>query len=766
MDNALRRGVAFLAAAACFVLVSGCMDSRVGEGKLTLAKDAVANYRIMADSADPVAVTAAKELAANLKAVTGAEFPVVKLEDAGKGPFIAVGPAAARKVMPAPALDYAKLGDDGIVLKSSGADIVLSGAEGAKRGTFYAVNEFLEGIIGVRWWTSTESFIPKRPCLEIAPLDKTYVPAFWSRELLYRDVRATQFSLVRNRINGEWERISKEFGGNCPILGHVHTFSQLLPPAKHFKAHPEWYSLIKGERSAKAQLCLTNDEMRKALTEEVLKLLRANPDARIVSVSQNDNTKPCQCAKCHAIAVREGSESGPVIEFVNKVAEDVGREFPDVYVDTLAYTYTRKAPLNVKPRANVLIRLCTIECSFSQTLSAGPQNEAFRKDIEAWRAIAPRLFIWDYVADFSNYIQPHPNLRVLGPNIRFFRDNNVVGLMEQGDTGSTCGDFSELKGWLLSHLMWNPDLDEKALMDEFMDGYYGPAAKPLREYLELTHDAVERSGVKLGCYMPGAPWFTLADLNKADALVSSAESVAQGDPVLSRRVRKVRIGLDYVWLCNWRWAGWSFAGNAAMPSYEEMRAKCARFNEMGVERKLIEREQAKSFKPMSLEDFSKSRPAPELCRELPRESWFDVGPQDVMSFFSTSWTMVDDPKAPCGKAMKVAGDHKDWAIQWQFMGTAQDAPVRYYVVARCEMDAGKERKGVAFKSGVYQYERPPRHGKGIGASEVADGEYHVFDMGVHDFSKGGYIWIAPDANPAVKNVYIERIFFVRESSKK
>ena len=153
------------------------------------------------------------------------------------------------------------------------------------------------------------------------------------------------------------------------------------------------------------------------------------------------------------------------------------------------------------------------------------------------------------MTNFSDYLSPHPNLRVLGPNVRFFVDHKVIGLFEQGDAGSTVGDFVRLRAWLLAHLLWNPRQDEKALVREFLEGYYGAAAPHLQRYLDLTHDAAERSGVFLKCFMSDTgAWLALDDLNRATRALDEAAKAVAEDPVLSRRVRRERMPLDHVWL--------------------------------------------------------------------------------------------------------------------------------------------------------------------------------------------------------------------------
>ena len=148
--------------------------------------------------------------------------------------------------------------------------------------------------------------------------------------------------------------------------GFVHTFNAILPPNEYFPKHPEWFSEIGGKRVGSTnavQWCLTNPELLAFCIQRVKAILRTAPPDSIVSVSQNDCDCHCQCAKCLAIEKEEGSPSGPLLRFVNAVADAVKDEYPHAAIDTLAYQYTHKPPRLTKPRPNVIIRLCSIECS-------------------------------------------------------------------------------------------------------------------------------------------------------------------------------------------------------------------------------------------------------------------------------------------------------------------------------------------------------------------------------------------------------------------
>jgi hypothetical protein len=292
--------------------------------------------------------------------------------------------------------------------------------------------------------------------------------------------------------------------------------------------------------------------MRRQFITNALNVLHENPDAGFISVSQNDcddRSGGCRCGECQAIVREEGSEAGPLIRFVNRVAEAVERDFPDVWVETLAYRYTRKAPLKVRPRHNVVVRLCTIECSFAQPLDGGEQNRPFREDLEAWSRIANHLFIWNYVTGFTSYLLPHPNIHTLAGDIRFFVRNRAIGLFEQGDALCDAGDFVRMRNWVISHLMWNPEADENRLIDRFLTGYYGEKAAPfLRKYWDLLTAAGRESGVYLSCYMHDtAGWLSVPAYAEAARLMRQALDVTE-DETLRNRLRREAIPLKYVLL--------------------------------------------------------------------------------------------------------------------------------------------------------------------------------------------------------------------------
>jgi len=180
--------------------------------------------------------------------------------------------------------------------------------------------------------------------------------------------------------------------------GFVHTSYSLLgsnssqPPADLYQSNPEWF-WPRDDPTAYGQLCWTNETLVNHLIQQVRNFLDASPDATIISVSQNDNGNYCNTTSEWAVIVAEQSPIGPLLRAVNAIADAIKVDYPHVAVDTLAYQYTRPAPVQTVPRDNVIIRLCSIECNFALPMS-DESNLPFQTDIINWSKLTQRMYIW------------------------------------------------------------------------------------------------------------------------------------------------------------------------------------------------------------------------------------------------------------------------------------------------------------------------------------------------------------------------------------
>jgi hypothetical protein len=127
-------------------------------------------------------------------------------------------------------------------------------------------------------------------------------------------------------------------------------------------------------------------------------------------------------------------------------------------------------------------------------------NIPFRQDFENWAKICNNLWIWDYTVDYFYYGLPFPNLRSIGKNIKYYKEAGIKGVFMEANYSCVAGEMSDLRNYITSRCLWNPDLDSWELTKEFCNLYYKNAAPPIIEYLTKLHDNVEEKHLKAWCF--------------------------------------------------------------------------------------------------------------------------------------------------------------------------------------------------------------------------------------------------------------------------
>ena len=506
------------------LLFGSCTSSR-----LTLADGGRSDYRIEVDAgADSLTQLAAGRFQNYFRQISRVELPIVAGGVAGDG--------ARAIVFRTDTSRLADLGQDGFEIRTDGERLCVEG--GSSRGTLNGMYTLLEDYLGCRKYSAAVEVIPQADRVTVPRgICDRQVPVITFRDLYYRGTNDQGYI--------DWHKLSHDTAGGKPDWGFwCHSFGQLLPADEYFASHPEYFALVGGQR-ASTQPCLSQPAVLEIMCENLARAMAVKPEARYWSVSTNDNFGYCQCAACAETDSVEGSPTGSVIRFVNRVAE----RFPDKTISTLAYQYTRAAPRVTRPRENVNIMFCNIECNRSRPIATDSTSASFRRDMEQWAELTDNILVWDYVIQFKNLVSPFPNFHTLQPNIQYFVDNHVVAMFEQGNR-EVGGEFADLRAYLLAKLMWNPDADADALMNDFLNGYYGPQAGPcIRTYIDRLTAELDESGRSLSIF--GAPtdaansYLSAEKLAEYGALFDRAEAAVAQDSTLLRRVRIARQPLRY-----------------------------------------------------------------------------------------------------------------------------------------------------------------------------------------------------------------------------
>lgn len=514
---------------------ASCQDKQV-----VICKEGEAVARIVIpEQPTPVETHASAVLQHYLKKITGADFPIVSDASPSQGNDIQIGRVNRPEIKD---INFTALKGDGYVLQTHDGCLTIAG--GSNKGTLYGVYGFLEKYLHCRKYTSKVSVIPPQFTIVLdEPIQVQEVPAFEYRETLYKDVYDPEFM--------EWHGLGKhqtdayglgDWGSWC------HTTMSLVPPTEYAATHPEYYSMVNGKRLFSTDkrnigdICWSNEGAFEAACQHLQKQMEAHPEATYWSVSQQDNADYCRCPVCQQAYDKAGSTQGTIIPFINKVA----KRFPDKTISTLAYWYSTRPPKDTPVEKNVNIMLCNIGSPRHIPIEEG--DSTFTADLKAWHQIHDNFIIWDYVIQFAHLMAPFPNLRTLQPNLQFLHQNGVKAIFEQGnrDTG---GEFCELRAYLLAKLMWNPYQDVDALMDDFLNGYYGPAGTYIRQYIDLMHDTMEKTHATLSIF--GRPWdnrdtfLSEEMIARYYALLDKALEAVKDYPEYQSRVVMVKAQIDY-----------------------------------------------------------------------------------------------------------------------------------------------------------------------------------------------------------------------------
>ena len=450
------------------------LSSRVS-AQITLVKDGKATSRIVLVEKNEVNEQAATLLQDFVKRISQATLPIVADTKARSGDILIGGKQASA-------------GEDGFLLKTT-ANEQLQISSGGDKGAIYGVVSLLEQYMGVSYFAKEAYTLTPMQTITLPAIHREETPAFRYRQTYSYNNDDPVYKL--------WFRLEEPKDMFIENMW-VHTFNRILPSDRFGKEHPEYYSFINGEHRPghNSQWCLTNPKVFDAAVRQLDSIFKAHPDMKMISVSQNDgNNTNCSCPACKEVDEYEGSPSGNLIRFLNKLAE----RFPDKEFSTLAYLYSMQPPKHVKPLPNVNIMLCDIDCKREVPLTDNASGRDFVKALEGWSKISDNIFVWDYGINFDNIVSPFPNFHILQKNIQLFKKNHVTMHFSQVN-GIRGGDFSEMRAYMIGKLMWDPYQNADSLMRTFMNGYYGAAAPYLYQYQKIMQGALLAGGQPLWIY--------------------------------------------------------------------------------------------------------------------------------------------------------------------------------------------------------------------------------------------------------------------------
>jgi len=237
------------------------------------------------------------------------------------------------------------------------------------------------------------------------------------------------------------------------------------------------YALVNNVRN-KNQFSFTSEKLFEHLSEYILDNF-GNGDEKSYHfmIMPQDNNLVCICEECTKIGNTVNNATPAVSYFIQKLAN----KFPKHQFFTSSYITTSQPPKE-KLNENTGVFLSTIMLRKGVELKMSqPKTASFVKELEAWKEITPNIYIWDYSANFDDYLTPVPILYSLQKQLKFYKEHGVKGVFLNG-SGYDYTSFGDLKAFVASALLKNTEENVDELCADFFKKYYPQNQQLLTDY--------------------------------------------------------------------------------------------------------------------------------------------------------------------------------------------------------------------------------------------------------------------------------------------
>jgi len=529
-----------------------------------------------------VTKTAAEELRAIVKMLTGVELPLVG--SLGEGPDLPVLGIGKGVFFPfdlkfmAPPLDKrftsdiiktvnadlrALRGTDGFSIRRFGRDLFVYGT--CEKGAMNGVYKLIENNTDIIFSRPSESegtvFTPLDGNLSFVwgdgAMEKPSMAmrGFWN----YRHPRYYNANYLTTTPSPWTDERQYCRGG--------HNSMQFIPPAAE---RPDLHGLISGKRGDYGyMLCFSNPGLKAAYREGVLSHMDHREPSKMAGmhIYLDDTKNWCECEGCaKPLKLADGTvvaKDDPAFQctqwfdLLNDSAAALDAAYPGMMVNTLAYFQTV-----VPPKCGVAENIEVGYCPYPRGDDLAPvyseSNLHLLESLVAWSAQVPRRRLWLRGYDGLGMEFPRPlshthkrDWKVYAKYVRGME--HEAGPSAGWDRLENCGkpskaaavfDYSAIEFWVMSRLMWNLDEDVEGLYKKFCYRAYREAAKPMERFYGTIRRAWLRRGLpsSIGEHGMNATKVYIIDGGLEDELRGHLEEAANSvrHPVAAGLVKRVR----------------------------------------------------------------------------------------------------------------------------------------------------------------------------------------------------------------------------------
>ena len=476
-----------VSAVVVFICIALASLGSTARADLTLVKAGQACAAIVTpDSPSQAEHLAAERLQFYVEKMSGAKLPVVREADAAGGTNVFVGATKAgsgvsQKLQAKRPPEEASL----VSVTQDGAYIIGADEAGILHATYFLLED-----LGCRWYFPADwgTVIPKLVDITLPDGEQYRAPDFAIRTGL--PITGLAADPDPSWTRNEWGR-GNHLGGWL-WWGSGHSYQYLVSP-DNFKEHPEWFPWRNGARHTR-QLCTTHPEVRQAALQTVLNQIGAD-QPRLICVSPNDGTDFCECDNCRKLIPTKADGTKDldnsidrIVEFANFIADNIREQYPRHYVTYMCDYHSVGTPTLVTPAKNTVFWI--VQWGQDHFHGVTPETK-MGQSLERWSKFGNPIFLYTYYGSYGSFTF-WPQVHAIRNDIPYYKSKGAIGMYSQ--TEAHWGT-QHLNFIVYPRLLWDTKTDVDALIDDFCNRFYGPAAEPMRKYYTLLEDT--------GRYGPG-----------------------------------------------------------------------------------------------------------------------------------------------------------------------------------------------------------------------------------------------------------------------
>ena len=410
---------------------------------------------------------------------------------------------------------------------------------------FYAACELLERGVGVRWYLPGPlgEVVPRRDTLVLPALDLEQSPSFPMRWIGNSDW------MLRNKQN-------RCDDGFLVYPGIYHTQNRLVPHQDYFQKRPDFFALIKGERSPQGEckLCYSNPDLVREVAKNMGAMLDANPNIKLMSLSPTDGQMWCECEGCKGMdeegVDRDRSKSRRSLLFYNAVAAELRKTHPEARMLVGAYNVYNWPPkdkaIKADPMIDVIITHYEDYCMAHPVPDpACPLNQRYVQLIKEWQELGCGIYYYEYYWKVNWLDLPWPIVHSIRHDFPWYKQQGHKGVYTQYSFSCVWQQFPV--HYVAAKLLWDVNADVDAIMDRMFDDLFAAAAPQMKAYWAL----MEKQTATCGRHFPGRGLsvgpavFTDSVRGQLRSLYEAAVEANQ-DKVVAQRLEKIGSSLEYV----------------------------------------------------------------------------------------------------------------------------------------------------------------------------------------------------------------------------